>query len=688
MSESTADRIQKRKDRIAARAEAATAKLVSEENGENDALDYGRKQVVASLETIERELKSSTRKLSAIRLAAEIDEAEHRRQEEDARQDRAQMLQDEAIESNEANSELNAAWASVYAHRMPKEQYEAIQVQQAKCRDIIASKQHLMQLFQDDLRAKDEEYIKQLKRQADDIEKLMRRMNAQYGGMRKLYADEVEKIEEEFLRERKETVDRNRSQLDEMFDKRRESETAFMEARQTMGESQSTKLEQMRVKDNESYTMLKIKLETQIQTLEQQLEQMRATYQLNREKLDYNLQMLMEKCAENKRRLGVQKSKLARLQRITTEKTEEYRRMTEQYEKENSELTEEYAKITSHYNDLQTKFRHFQAADRHKYEQVWGMHVEELQELAEKLLKADAVITEQQLGWVWARPAAMGFQGGGAGAQLESTDAFASSTAEKTMEFDNAFAQPPPASPTTEDLEATGSPGEGGGFEQMDREEIFERKVRNGKVKALVEALSAEAGFLVPPEVQKAMAKMGDDNDRRVMKVHAILQALGVEAEADITRLLDYFFNDADAAEAAKAEADALIESGAAPEPVGNQDAAAALARQFTVKPDDIAAVLAAFVEDRGSADAAAAAAAAGGGVLSTRKRHHLGPRRQRRQSRALRQRHRESREAFYICSSSRTRCQTAPRVSGALSNRGLRSTIVCSRTAPRSSMR
>jgi hypothetical protein len=148
----------------------------------------------------------------------------------------------------------------------------------------------------------------------------------------------------------------------------------------------------------------------------------------------------------------------------------------------------------------------------------------------------------------------------------------------------------------------------------MDREEIFERKVRNGKVKALVEALSAEAGFLVPPEVQKAMAKMGDDNDRRVMKVHAILQALGVEAEADITRLLDYFFNDADAAEAAKAEADALIESGAAPEPVGNQDAAAALARQFTVKPEDLAAVLAAFVEDRGSADAAAAAAAAGGG--------------------------------------------------------------------------
>ena len=590
----TAARINVRKARIAARASSEAAKLTSEAEGEVDAVDYGRQQIVNSLETMERELKSSTRKLTSIRLAAEIDEAEHRRREEDARMDRAQMLQDEAIESNEANAELNAAWAGVYAYRMPKEQYEAIQVQQQKCRDIIASKTHLMQLFQDDLRAKDEEYIKALKRQADDVEKLIRRMNAQYAGMRDLYGAEIEKIEEEFLRERKETIDRNAADLDELFDKRRESETNFMAARQRIGEEQASKLETMRVKDNESYTMLKIKLETQIQTLEQQLEQMRATYQLNREKLDYNLQMLMEKCAENKRRLGVQKSKLARLQRITTEKTEEYRAMTERYEKENIELTQEYGKITSHYNDLQTKFRHFQLADQRKYDQVWAMHVEELEELAEKLLKADAVITEQQLGWVWRAPARLRAPG--------SADA---ADADETLLQSQ---RPPSAAAFAEQAGETA---------QGEREAIFERKVRNGKVKALVEALCSEAGFLVPPEVRATMGEIGDDGDRRVMSAYAILQALGVEAEEDVAALLDYFFADAEQAAAAEDEAAASKEEQSTGDGGEAPDAAASLALQIAVKPDDIAAVLTRFVADRaaragGSEGAAGASAAAG----------------------------------------------------------------------------
>lgn len=600
----SAARINVRKARIASRASSEAAKLTSEAEGGGDAVDYGRQQVVNSLETIERELKSSTRKLTSIRLAAEIDEAEHRRREEDARMDRAQMLQDEGIESNEANAELNAAWAGVYAYRMPKEQYEAIQVQQQKCRDIIASKTHLMQLFQDDLRAKDEEYIKALKRQADDVEKLIRRMNAQYTGMRDLYGVEIEKIEEEFLRERKETIDRNCAELDALFDKRRESETAFMAARQRIGEEQASKLETMRVKDNESYTMLKIKLETQIQTLEQQLEQMRATYQLNREKLDYNLQMLMEKCAENKRRLGVQKSKLARLQRITTEKTEEYRAMTERYEKENIELTEEYGKITSHYNGLQTKFRHFQIADQRKYDQVWAMHVEELEELAEKLLKADAVITEQQLGWVWRAPARLRAPG--------SEEAF---DADETLPQSQRL---PSAAAFAEQAEETTAQGE--------REAVFQRKVRNGKVKALVEALCSEAGFLVPPEVRATMGEIGDDGDRRVMSAYAILQALGVEAEEDVAALLDYFFADGDeATAAADDEAAASKEEQGAGAGEGGEwgeapDGAASLALQIAVKPDDIAAVLTRFVADRAARAGGSEAAAKTGAGASPAK--------------------------------------------------------------------
>ena len=41
-----------------------------------------------------------------------------------------------------------------------------------------------------------------------------------------------------------------------------------------------------------------------------------------------------------------------------------------------------------------------------RYEQVFNMHVSETQELVDKVLLADKIITEQQLGWRWLAPPA------------------------------------------------------------------------------------------------------------------------------------------------------------------------------------------------------------------------------------------------------------------------------------------
>ena len=52
------------------------------------------------------------------------------------------------------------------------------------------------------------------------------------------------------------------------------------------------------------------------QLLEQQLEQMRATYQKNREKLDYNHAVLRERDDENKQTWAHHKAKLKRLKEV------------------------------------------------------------------------------------------------------------------------------------------------------------------------------------------------------------------------------------------------------------------------------------------------------------------------------------------------------------------------------------
>lgn len=55
------------------------------------------------------------------------------------------------------------------------------------------------------------------------------------------------------------------------------------------------RIEDLRVDGAKNYASTKIRLETEIQELEKYYEEMKALYQLNTEKLDYNLKVLKEK---------------------------------------------------------------------------------------------------------------------------------------------------------------------------------------------------------------------------------------------------------------------------------------------------------------------------------------------------------------------------------------------------------
>jgi len=79
-----------------------------------------------------------------------------------------------------------------------------------------------------------------------------------------------------------------------------------MEKKQKQSQDYMDEISKMLIKDSEEYHKLKITLEKDIQTLEQQLQEMRATYQLNKEKLDYNYRVLSEQDMENRNTLQQQ----------------------------------------------------------------------------------------------------------------------------------------------------------------------------------------------------------------------------------------------------------------------------------------------------------------------------------------------------------------------------------------------
>jgi dynein regulatory complex protein 1 len=178
-------------------------------------------------------------------------------------------------------------------------------------------------------------------------------------------------------------------------------ESSFAESRRRQEEEFEKAIEKLRVEGMQTFTSTKIKMENDIQNLEKCYEEMKALYQLNTEKLDYNLKILKEKKEENHENHEELKKKESIL-------NTRYRNLRSQYEKEdqrfkdtNKQLTADYKRITRQFKELQRKFKHFEKSDLERYNEIQAMNEKEVQELKDKIIKCDKVIHNQQLGLDW-----------------------------------------------------------------------------------------------------------------------------------------------------------------------------------------------------------------------------------------------------------------------------------------------
>jgi len=436
-------------------------------------------------------------------------ENERRINEEVNRQGRRQKLLYEAESSARQNAAVAMKWSALFDKEIPQELLAEIELQKDTCERIIQSKDRLIKEFKAELKAKDDEYIKSLKKQAEDIDLLLERMGKQFAALRKAFEDELEQVETSFMQERHALMQSNVAELKQLMEKRKDKEESYMEARRRRVDEDMRQLEAQRVQDAEDYNILKIKLETEIQTLEQQLEEMRATYQLNQEKLDYNYRVLVERDSENTNTIKQQKKKLTRMADVLSSHKAKYAREERRFKQENADLTDEYKRITEQFKDLQSKFQHFEVADTKRYRDVWQMNEETVTDLMRKVLQADKIIHEQQLGLSWFPPSEHIFQPGGeAGASGQR-----------------------PAQ----------SAGEGDG----ESGPISRGQMDNENIKHMLELLCNEAGFLVEGKIQKLLEPLPPD-EQNLLKIDSILKVLGVEGAGDVEKLLSYFLADAD----------------------------------------------------------------------------------------------------------------------------------------------
>ena len=238
--------------------------------------------------------------VTSTRVAVDARESERREEAESRRAALRERRDGEAEASAARDAEVEQSWSRIFADAtVPTELRDALEAQRKACDEVIAAKDAMADEIREELKLRDEGYVKALKRQAEDVDALVATMRARFGELKAASLDELEATEARFLERREALLESNAAELDALLKQRAEAEAAFVEATAERSEAYAEELEKHRADDAEEYNILKIRLETDVQNLEQHLGAMRATYQLNTEKLEYNYRVLVERDHEN-----------------------------------------------------------------------------------------------------------------------------------------------------------------------------------------------------------------------------------------------------------------------------------------------------------------------------------------------------------------------------------------------------
>ncbi|KAJ3393070.1 hypothetical protein HDU92_008014 [Lobulomyces angularis] len=537
------NRIQTRKARIQATRLAKTRTENAEEiaamlkpTSEPERKDAGKSknQIIQSKKRADAIKLHSTEEVTTVKAQVTAREAQRRLEEVRKIELKEERRKEEQKKSIEIQQRIEAEWEKSFNMKLPFELRESLLIQKAACDEAITIKNKLCNEFISELKIKDDEYVKELKRQAEEIDSMLGKMETQYKAFQNTLNEEINQIDRAFVEERTESMQANNAEIEKIFVSRRENERKFMEERADRIEDHISQLEQLRIQDAEEYNLVKIKLETDVKVLEQQLQQMRGTYQLNTEKLDYNFQVLKKREEENGTILSAQKRKMSRLTDHLNTLKIKIGKQEKTFHSEYLALTEDYKRITEQFKELQKKFRHFQIADSKKYKEIWAMNEEIAKEKMRKVLQADRIIHEQQLGLEWNPP-----------------DEEIFSTVEPSPIADiKQFHKQPEVSKLEKETGAAAHLIAAASLnEEMDDEEVsfketfglkLSKKGYSKTMKKMLELLCNEAGFLVEERLQKLLAPLHKD-EQSLMKLDSIFKAIGVSTVEDIEHLTSYF---------------------------------------------------------------------------------------------------------------------------------------------------
>ncbi|XP_011805651.1 PREDICTED: dynein regulatory complex protein 1 [Colobus angolensis palliatus] len=522
-SDNPQERIQARRLRIAARLEARRREALGEyldgkkESEEDQSKSYKQKE--ESRLKLAKLLLCGTELVTNIQVAIDTREIHRRVEEEEIKRQRIEKLENEVKTSQDKFDEITSKWEEGKQKRIPQELWEMLNTQQLHCAGLLEDKNKLISELQQELKTKDDQYVKDLKKQSDDISLLLERMEQQVKNVMKTFREELCNIEKAFEVERQELLASNKKKWERALQAHNAKELEYLTNRMKKVEDYEKQLNRQRIRDCEEYNTIKIKLEQDVQILEQQLQQRKAIYQLNQEKLEYNLQVLKKRDEESTVIKSQQKRKINRLRDTLNNLRSKYAKQIKQFQEENQSLTLDYQRLVLQFKELQKAMRHFALIDDEKFREIWLMNEEEAKDLIARAFDVDRIIHTHHLGLPWTAPDFWFLKNVGPISQQPQKSA--TQIVEEMLMH-------------TEEEEAEEAASEPESYLDLPKQ------ISEKTTKRILMLLCDESGFLVESKLLSLLLPL-EQNECYLLRLDAIFSALGIESEDDLYKLVNFF---------------------------------------------------------------------------------------------------------------------------------------------------
>ncbi|KPA81858.1 hypothetical protein ABB37_04112 [Leptomonas pyrrhocoris] len=337
------------------------------------------------------------------RVAAEADEAGRRQRAEEAHAQLTGLQESDGVEAQHAA--LNFHFEALYRIGVPHDLHTALEAQQRDCAALVDVKEKLLRELRSQLHERETEYVTLLQKNKMQVNQLVDAMHTSTDRYLQQYVAKEAELETMYEAERKEFLNRCAEEVKELVKTRRTKETEYRKRREQKLSEAQAQLEERYETGYEDFNDAKREHKSDVHGLRAELEKSKADYLLNGERLTYNLQVLRERVKENRSAQAQYKKMIARLQETLATLLARYQDAEKRFQRTNTELTTQLHRADQQYTDTQGKFATFEKKDKKKYSQLWKMHHDKCQALAQESLQADRVVYEELLRMPWQPPA-------------------------------------------------------------------------------------------------------------------------------------------------------------------------------------------------------------------------------------------------------------------------------------------